>query len=191
MDSHQDRPPMPTADRTTFALAVVIGLPLLALGGCANAPLPSLSTGSLFGGSANAGAAGAAAAPAKPALKNDPLARTLQVARVSARAQRCGFHFDPSKLKANFLGAEGREPGADVAALAKLDQTYTVTFNATLKVISAEESYCSDARIAHVKGDLTRHLAGDFGPSPAFEAPEEPGLVSFGGGLFGGGKSEE
>lgn len=173
-----------------FRSAAVMGAMVLAasVAGCAETALPSLSTGSLFGSKPDAQAA---AAPQKPVLRNDPVARVLQVSRVAARAQRCGFQFDPAKLKGNFFVAEGSQPGADAAAIAKLDQTYTVAYNATLKTISTDEDYCSEARLAHVKNDLMRHLAGDYAPSPGFEKVEEEGLFSFGGGLFGGKKPEE
>lgn len=169
--------PLPLA-----AASVVIGVGAF-LSGCAETSLPSLTTGSLFGGTQ----AQPQAAPSKPELRNDPLARTLQVSRVAARAQRCGFNFDAPKLKSNFMASEGAQPGADAASLAKLDQNYTVTYSATLKVISGEEGYCSDGRNAHIKGDLMRHLAGDYAPSRAFALAEDPSVFSFGGGgLFGG-----
>jgi hypothetical protein len=173
---------VPTAAAACLALAGAVS----ALAGCANAPLPNLSTGSLFGGGD-----AKAAAPQPPQIRNDPVARTLQVARVSARAERCGFHFDAARLKANFIAAEGAQPGADVAALGKLDQTYTVTTTATAKVIAGDEGYCSEARTAHIKGDLTRHLAGDYTPGKAF-VKEDDSLFSFGGGgILGGEKAEE
>lgn len=170
-----------------FGAVSLLFAPVL-LAGCAESSLPNLTTGSLFGSKPDAQAA---AAPKKPELRNDPLARTLQVSRVAARAKRCGFNFDPDKLKANFIASEGGQPGADAATLAKLDQNYTVTYNATLKVISGEEGYCSEGRNAHVRADLARHLAGDFAPSQAYVQAEEPGLFTFGGGgLFGGEKQE-
>src|SRR5262245_34070211 len=36
----------------------------------------------------------------------DPLARPVAVAWTSARAKRCGFYFDPAKLKINYLSYE-------------------------------------------------------------------------------------
>ena len=163
-----------------------VALATALLAGCAESALPNLTTGSLFGATQSQ-----PVAPKKPELRNDPLARTLQVSRVAARAQRCGYNFDPARLKNSFMASEGAQGGSDAAALAKLDQNYTVTYNATLKVISAEEGYCSDARNAHIKSDLTRHLAGDFAPSPAFAQVENDSIFSFGGGLFGGEKPTE
>lgn len=168
-----------------FPMAV-IGACVLIVGACSNAPLPSLTTGSLFGSKPDAAAA---AAVTKPVVKNDPTTRALQVSRVAAKAQRCGFNFDPVKLKTNFLAAEGAQGGADAAELNKLDQLYAAAFKGTLKASTADESYCSDARTAHVKGDLTRHLAGDFAPGTAFKDPnadDDGGLFSGSGGLLDG-----
>jgi hypothetical protein len=178
---------LPTSNLIRRTLPLVLTGLAATAAGCANAPLPSLTTGSLFGSSPDTKAAAAAQ---KPAIRNDPLARTLQVSRIAARAQRCGYNFDPAKLKGNFLAAEGAEPGADVASLAKLDQTYTVTYNATLKAIMPETDYCSESRLAHTKANLTRHLAGDFTPGEQMQQVDDS-IVSFGGGLFGGEKSNE
>ena len=159
-----------------------------ALSGCANAPLPSLTTGSLFGSKPDAAATAAAASPAAaPVVRNDPTTRALQVSRVSAKAQRCGFYFDAAKLKGNFMASEGAQGGADVAELAKLDTVYSAAVGGTVKAVSADEGYCSPARMAHVKADLARHLAGDYAPGTAFKDPDaddDGGLFSGSGGLF-------
>lgn len=147
------------------------------LAGCANSPLPSLTTGSLFGSKPDAKAA-AASAP-----RNDPTARALNVGRVAAKAQRCGFNLDPAKLKANFMAAEGAQGGVDAAELGKLDQLYNGAFKGTLKAATADEAYCSDARTAHVKADLARHLAGDYTPGTTFKDLD---AEADGGGLFSG-----
>lgn len=155
----------------------------IALAGCSNSPLPSLTTGSLFGSKPDATAAAAAA----PVVRNDPTTRALQVGRVAAKAQRCGFNVDTAKLKGSFLAAEGTQGGVDVGELAKLDKVYTGTFNGTLKAAAADEAYCSAARTAHIKADLARHLAGDYAPGTAFKDPnaeDDGGLFAGSGGLF-------
>ena len=153
--------------QTTAARNIRLGTAflVLALAGCSNAPLPSLSTGSLMG------KPDAVAAAVKPEAKNDPTTRTLQVSRIAARAQRCGFNFDAAKLKGNFMAAEGAQPGSDVAQLGKLDSVYNSSFAGTLKAITKEGDYCSDARTAHIKSELARHLAGDYAPGTAFKDP--------------------
>jgi hypothetical protein len=148
----------------------------LALAGCANAPLPSLTTGSLFGSKPDAQAAAA------PVVRN-----ALQVSRTAAKAQRCGFHFDSAKLKGSFMASEGAQPGADVAELGKLDKVYTSVFNGTTKAVSADEAYCSEARTKYIKNELTRHLAGDYSPGAAFQDPnaqDDGGLFAGSGGLL-------
>ena len=72
----------------------------LLLAGCGSS---SLTTASLTGGGAQP--AQAAAAPAAPP-PSDPTSRALQVGATSARAVRCGFYFDPARLKASFLASE-------------------------------------------------------------------------------------
>jgi hypothetical protein len=159
-------------------------LTALTLAGCANAPLPSLTTGSLFGSKPDATAV--AATPAPPVIRNDPTSRALYVSRVAAKAQRCGFNFDADKLKGRFLAAEGAAPDADVAELAKLDKVYTISLSGTTKAIKADEAYCTDARTAHMKADLARHLAGDYAPGEPLKVIEDDdgGLFSGSGGLF-------
>ncbi len=157
----------------------------LVLAGCSNAPLPSLTTGSLFGSKPDAQAA--AAAPAAPVIRNDPMMRTLQVSRTAAKAQRCGFNFDVAKLKGGLMASEGSAGGVDVAELAKLDKVYNGSFNGTMKAASADEGYCTQARTMHIKTELARHLAGDYVPGTAFKDPnadDDGGLFSGSGGLF-------
>ena len=157
----------------------------LVLAGCSNAPLPSLTTGSLFGSKPDAQAA--AAAPAAPVIRNDPMMRTLQVSRTAAKAQRCGFNFDAAKLKGGLMASEGTVGGVDVAELAKLDKVYNGSFNGTMKAASADEGYCTQARTMHIKTELARHLAGDYVPGAAFKDPnaeDDGGLFSGSGGLF-------
>jgi hypothetical protein len=164
-------------------------LSAMTLAGCANAPLPSLTTGSLFGSKPDATAVATTPTPAAaPVIRNDPTARALYVSRVAAKAQRCGFNFDADKLKSRFLAAEGAAPGTDVAELAKLDKVYGVSLSGTTKAVRADESYCTDARTAHMKADLARHLAGDYTPGEPLKVVDDDdgGLFSGSGGLFDG-----
>ncbi|MFZ1105917.1 MAG: hypothetical protein WAN86_24165 [Hyphomicrobiaceae bacterium] len=103
-----------------------------------------------------------AAAPDAPGtLKtDDPLARPIAVAWTSARAQRCGFRFDPAKLRASYLAYEaGRSPPDQ---LAKAEKTYDSTFKTIRERVGGDPEYCTDHKSAEIKQDLTRHLAGDF-----------------------------
>ena len=127
---------MKTARLCLMALATV------SLGGC-GASLPSLTTGAVFGGGA----------AAKPAIQNDPTSRAMEVGATSARAIKCGYNFDPAKLKNQFLTAE------------------------TLAAKGAD--YCSKAKTDKIKEALNRHLAGDYTPSPPEPVEQDEGL--FGG----------
>jgi hypothetical protein len=107
------------------------------------------------------GATAAADAPGK--LSNDdPTARPIAVAWTSARAVRCGFHFDPAKLKASYLAYEAKQSGPD--QLGKAEKSYDTTFKTIRDRVSSDPEYCTDGKSREIKADLTRHLAGDFTP---------------------------
>ncbi|MGQ0457602.1 MAG: hypothetical protein ACT4OU_11130 [Hyphomicrobium sp.] len=146
----------------------LIALTAVCLAGC-GASLPTFSTGSLFGG--------AAATSAPPPPQNDPTARALQVGTTAARAQKCGFNFDPVKLRTQFLAAEG---GASPADAEKLGRIYDTAYRGVGKaVVDQGEAYCSSQQTTKIKIALNRHLAGDYTPSPPEPVEEEPSL--FGG----------
>lgn len=133
-----------------------------ALAGCGASS--GLTTGSLLGEEK----------PAAPV--NDPPMRAFQVGTVSARAVKCGFNFDPAKLKASYLAYESQQPGA--ADRAKIERIYDVSFNGVAKAVVGENEYCSDQKTKVIKADLTRHLAGDYTPSPPPKVAQEEGLLS-------------
>jgi hypothetical protein len=136
----------------------------LALAGCGGSGSELLSTGSLLGESK----------PTAPA--NDGAARAFQVGTVSARAVKCGFNFDPSKLKTNYLTYERQQPG--VPDMAKIEKIYDVSFNAVAKAVASEGEYCSDTKTRTIKADLGRHLAGDYTPSASSQPQQEEGIFS-------------
>lgn len=151
------------------ALVAALLAATAALPGCGSS---SLTTGSLFGGSDKP--------KEPPAPRNDLVARAFQVGAVSARAQKCGFNFDPARLKANFLAAEAKL-GAPPDELAKGDKLYSTTQNTVAKAIAGSGDYCSDDRVAYIRGDLTRHLAGDYTPGRPRSFAKDDGILSFGG----------
>jgi hypothetical protein len=106
---------------------------------------------------------------------NDAPARAFQVGTVSARAVKCGFNFDPAKLKATYLAYERQLPGAQDAA--KIERIYDVSFNGVAKAVAAEGEYCTTAKTKVIKTDLGRHLAGDYTPRQE-QKQEEEGLFS-------------
>jgi hypothetical protein len=119
------------------------------------------------GSSANSLTTGSNALPADAPgnfSNTDPMARPVSVAWTSARAKRCGFYFDPAKLKVNYLGYE-RIQGASNEQLANIEKSYDTTFKTTSDRISGDAGYCSERKGLDIKADLQRHLAGDFTPN--------------------------
>jgi hypothetical protein len=54
--------------------------------------------------------------------------------------------------------------------------------------VAGEKNYCTDEKTASIKADLSRHLAGDYTPSPLPKKQEEEGIFSnWGSGDSGGG----
>src|SRR5262245_32506232 len=148
------------------AAGLVLALVAAALCGCSGSS--GLTTASLVGGDESK--------PAGPT--NDPPMRAFQVGTTSARAVKCGFNFDPAKLKANYLAFEAKQPGAGDAA--KVERIYDVSFNGVAKAVAGEGEYCSDAKTKSIKTDLTRHLAGDYTPAEQPKVAQEEGLFSWG-----------
>ena len=168
--------------RTTTA-ALMSAAAAVALSACSGGPsLPSLSTGSLTPQQSAAATPAAAAAPEQSAIKNDPTQRAFQVGSTSARAVKCGFFFDPVKLKQQFLAAEATL-GAVGEAMTKIEKIYDVSFNGITRAIAPRDDYCSDAKSKEIKADLTRHLAGDYTPVQKKVAVKEDGFFS---GFFDG-----
>jgi hypothetical protein len=155
-----------TMQYRTVALALC-----LSLSGC-GASIPNLTTGSLFGGEA--------AKPAAPQVSNDPTSRAMQVGTTSARALKCGFNFDPVKLRTQFLAAEAPAL-TNPADVDKLNRIYDVSFNGVSKAVAEKgEDYCTPNKTQKIKEALNRHLTGDYTPTPPEPVVEEDG------GLFGG-----
>lgn len=122
-----------------------------------------------------------------PAINNeDPMARPAAVAWTSARARRCGFYFDPAKLRASYLAYESRQ-GAAGEQLAKIEKSYDTTFKVISDRVSSEADYCTEKKGAEIKADLERHLAGDY--TPNFPKPRPVASCGFFG--CGGSTSDE
>jgi hypothetical protein len=103
-------------------------------------------------------------APAGAITNEHPMARPISTAWISARAKRCGFYFDPAKLRNAYLAYETQH-GAAPDQLGKIQSTYDSTFNTISARIGADAGYCSDHKTADIKGDLQKLLAGDFTPN--------------------------
>ena len=148
---------------------------IFGLTGCSGSG-SQLTTASIFGGSKPAkptpiiaGAPPVAAAPGvQPApAPLRPEAQPMQVALTSALATKCGFHFNPLKLRSDVLAAEAvRNP--DPALQSKLEKLYDTTHARVTLALANKPTACeSEKRIAEIRKDLQRHLAGDFTPNPA------------------------
>jgi hypothetical protein len=109
------------------------------------------------------------------------------VAATSARALKCGYNFDPGKLKSQYLAYES---AANPAEGAKLSQVYDTAFAGVTKaIVSKDEEYCTPDRTARIKTALNRNLAGDYTPPPSEAPVDEGGLFSGWG--SGGSNSDE
>ena len=95
---------------------------------------------------------------------------------VSARAVKCGFHFDPAKLKNNYLTYERTQSGGQ--DIGNIERIYDVSFNGVAKAVTTEGEYCTETKTKVIKADLSRHLVGDYTPSAPVKKPEEEGLFS-------------
>lgn len=137
-----------------------------ALAGCSSGS--GLSTGSLFGSSGQSQQAAAA-----PQQANDPTTRAFQVGSVSARAVKCGYNFDPVKLRTTFLATESASVAA--ADLARVEKVYDTAYNGVSKAVAGQSGYCTPEKTADIKTNLTRHLAGDFSPAPVKQVAQPAG----------------
>jgi hypothetical protein len=133
-------------------------LAAFALAGCGSS---GITTASLLGDG------GAKAAPTAPPVVT-PTDRALQVSTTSARAERCGYFFDPAKLRNNFLAAEAQN-GPAAADMQKIEREYDTIRAKLSAVIAADKNFCTEAKAREIKKDLARHLAGDYSP-PAKQA---------------------
>ena len=106
--------------------------------------------------------------PAQPQL-DEPTERALHSAAISARASKCGYNFNPSKLRESFLASEAAG-GATPEQMTKLSQSYDFTQATVSKQISNPQEYCSEQKTREVSAQLNKQLAGDF------RAPKKPPL---------------
>ncbi len=116
-----------------------------------------LSTASITGQSAET----KSALPPAPTAVTDPRRRAIRVAEISARAEKCGFNFDASRLRTNYLASEV-QGGLDAAQVAQVTAVYDKAREVTWREVAGDEGYCYGSRPAQVKADLTKVLANDF-----------------------------
>lgn len=134
-----------------YALAIACAGLALALGACSSSS--GLTTGTLLGGSK----------PKEPAPPppETPTDRAIHAGTTAARAQRCGYVFDPAAVRQGYLAYEAQQ-GTAGDPLAKAEKAYDYTLGSITKTITADQDYCTDDRTASIKRDLGQVLAGDY-----------------------------
>ncbi|MBS0240719.1 MAG: hypothetical protein JSS20_00990 [Proteobacteria bacterium] len=149
-----------------------VGCACLALTLAACSGSNPLTTGTLLGGSSSKEGA--------PLPPESPIDRAKHVGTTSARAQRCGYVFDPATLRSNYVGTE-QQQGAAGDQLAKVEKAYDLAFTAESKTIAGDADYCSDGMTSRIKKDLNQVLAGDYS-SPKKSAVDVSSFSSSGQG---------
>jgi hypothetical protein len=80
---------------------------------------------------------------------------------------KCGYNFDPARLRTNFLAAEAASgSGTDMT---KVQQAYDMAFRRISAAIAKSEDFCTREMTNEIKADLSRHLSGDFTPRVKYE----------------------
>ncbi|KAB2847284.1 MAG: hypothetical protein F9K44_13820 [Hyphomicrobiaceae bacterium] len=133
----------------------VLAIAASALAGCGSQISTASLTGETKPKTAQSVDGGLAVSP------NDPMAKPIQVAWTSARAQRCGFYFDPGKLRGSYVASEVAK-GATADQVNKIERAYDYTRERVANQISGNADYCSNQTVAEIRQDLNRHLAGDY-----------------------------
>jgi hypothetical protein len=126
------------------------GIAAALLSGCSGGSSGGIMTGSLFGTSKPA--------DAKPA---DPLGEPVAVGWTSARAVKCGFYFSPQKLRAQYLTAKVTA-GTPPDQMVRVEQAYDRSYAEITAALAKRPDYCTKPEVENIRGDLNRHLAGDY-----------------------------
>jgi hypothetical protein len=101
---------------------------------------------------------------ARNVAPEDPLAKPIQVAWTSARASHCGFVFNPTQLRSDFMAAQV-QAGNTPEQMQKIERAYDYTLESVTSTIKDDMRYCNKERTAAIRNDLNRYLAGDYTPS--------------------------
>ena len=146
-------------------------------GGCSggNDKEAPITTGSVLGPSGASTLSPIGAAAVNP---GDPMSRSSQVAFTSARATKCGFLFDPQKLRTSLIVSETAN-GATPDMVLKVTKNYDTLVQKSTAALLAQDDYCSTETVGGIRVDLNRHLAGDFTPAVRKQAKAEAGFWDF------------
>lgn len=150
----------------TPQLIAIVGA--LALCGCGKTATNLLNTGSLTS-QPKAQAAPAAATPAD---------RAMHVAATSARAQKCGYYFDPAKLRADYLAFESSN-GLPAEQLPGVTKLYDFTNAKISTTIAKNDAYCDEVQTGKIKTRLAKYLAGDYSAPPRKRKAPAPSIWDF------------
>ena len=142
-----------------LAIRALVAAAALGLSACGNGG--GVTTGSLFGSS-----------QPKP-VTDDRTERALEAAATSARASRCGYNFDPARLRNAYLAYETAQGGTP-EQVAKAEKVYDFTRSSLVEKIAKEEDFCSEAKTKDIKESLTKKMAGDFSAAPKKVVAEVP-----------------
>jgi hypothetical protein len=142
-----------------LALRTFVVAASLVLTGCGNGS--GVTTGSLFGSS-----------QPKP-VTDERTERALEVAATSARASRCGYNFDPARLRQAYIAYETAQGGTP-EQVAKAEKVFDYTRTSLVAKIAKQEDFCSDEKTKDIKASLTKNLAGDFSATPRKVLAEVP-----------------
>jgi len=148
------------AHRTRSAACFAVFASSLTIAGCSSTSEGGGLLGLVSPTSVSEQQAAATTGPA-PTPPVDPLARPIHVAQTSARAQHCGFVFEPAKLKSAYL-AHAAASGVTPDELKKLELTYRFTQSKVRETIKDVKDYCSDEVLQEIREDLPPYVAGDF-----------------------------
>ena len=134
-------------------VAAALAIPLLfALSACG-------TMSSLGGGGDDDGASTGIASFTKK--RADPMDRPTRVGWTSARASRCGFVFDPARLRGSYLAFE-RSYGADPRRMQEIQKAYDYSLEATAELAKQNTGYCTRERVDEIRPELNRYLSGNF-----------------------------
>ena len=94
-------------------------------------------------------------------VPSTPPERAAHAGTVSAEAAKCGYNFDPLKLRAAYISYETAQ-GQSPEEVAKLTAIYDSTRGKLVSAIGKADEFCTEAQTEKTKKELTKELAGDF-----------------------------
>lgn len=116
---------------------------------------------SLGGGGGNDGGGASTGLASFTRGSKDALERPTRVGWTSARASRCGFVFDPARLRASYLSYE-QSAGNSPKQMQKIQEAYDYALESVASEANKDPNYCTRQRVDEIRADLNRYLAGDF-----------------------------